>query len=122
MMMQCTVQDLIAPTQAHQASNPRTRGIVCLVSSQHVARVWYSKPEKTVDKPSWQAPHQTGLFPVSVEWEPPFSMLVDLVGHGDHQVVTLIVSQHVHGPNHALHSEKCMRLRSAHCSSCEHTA
>ncbi|KAL3159283.1 hypothetical protein ABBQ32_011245 [Trebouxia sp. C0010 RCD-2024] len=44
-----------------------------------------SKPEKTVDKPSWQAPHQTGLFPVSIEWEPPFTMLVDLIGHGDHQ-------------------------------------
>ena len=56
--------------------------------TQHAFCVWYSKPEKTVDKPSWQAPHQTGLFPVSVEWEPPFSMLVDLVGHGDHQVVS----------------------------------
>ncbi len=45
-----------------------------------------SKPQKVVDKPSWHAPHQTGLFPVSIEWEPPFTMLVDLVGHGDHQV------------------------------------
>lgn len=47
-----------------------------------------SKPQKVVDKPSWHAPHQTGLFPVSIEWEPPFTMLVDLIGHGDHQVVT----------------------------------
>ena len=48
-----------------------------------------SVPAKVVDKPSWQAPHQTGLFPVSVEWEPPFTMLVDLIGHGDHQVCFL---------------------------------
>ncbi len=47
-----------------------------------------SKPQKVVDKPSWHAPHQTGLFPVSIEWEPPFTMLVDLVGHGDHQVLS----------------------------------
>lgn len=47
-----------------------------------------SKPQKVVDKPSWHAPHQTGLFPVSIEWEPPFTMLVDLIGHGDHQVAT----------------------------------
>ena len=62
--------------------------MICLDPSTSIgAVVWHSKPEKTVDKPSWQAPHQTGLFPVSIEWEPPFSMLVDLVGHGDHQVV-----------------------------------
>lgn len=47
-----------------------------------------SAPAKVVDKPSWQAPHQTGLFPVSIEWEPPFTMLVDLIGHGDHQAGT----------------------------------
>jgi hypothetical protein len=26
------------------------------------------------------------LYPVSVVWQPPFTMLVDLVGHGDAQV------------------------------------
>lgn len=41
--------------------------------------------------PSWQAPHQLGLFPVSVEWEPPFTMLVDLIGHGDHMVCMLML-------------------------------
>ena len=26
-----------------------------------------------------------GLVPVSVEWQPPFTMMVDLIGHGDLQ-------------------------------------
>lgn len=42
--------------------------------------------------PSWQAPHQLGLFPVSIEWEPPFTMLVDLIGHGDHMVYSQSVA------------------------------
>lgn len=29
------------------------------------------------------------LYPVSITWEPPFSMMVDLVGHGDPQVQRL---------------------------------
>jgi hypothetical protein len=28
------------------------------------------------------------LYPVSLVWHPPFTMLVDLVGHGDTQVHT----------------------------------
>ena len=58
----------------------------CLVLPLQIDMVCCSVPQKVVDKPSWQAPHQTGLFPVSIEQEPPFSMLVDLIGHGDHQV------------------------------------
>ena len=34
--------------------------------------------------PRDSARHQ--LYPVSVAWAPPFTMLVDLVGHGDPQV------------------------------------
>lgn len=58
----------------------------CIMLDQSMA---CSAPAKVVDKPSWQAPHQMGLFPVSVEWEPPFTMLVDLIGHGDHMVCSL---------------------------------
>ena len=72
-----------------------------------------------MDKPSWQAPHQTGLFPVSVEWEPPFSLLVDLIGHGDHQVVLSLA-----WPVYAHVSEQYMHLQYMrfHCSTCVCTA
>ena len=36
--------------------------------------------------PVWQdSAVPEGLYPVSIEWDPPFTMLVDLIGHGDRQ-------------------------------------
>ena len=36
------------------------------------------------------------LYPVSLVWQPPFTMLVDRVGHGDPQVRLAIISQRLH--------------------------
>ena len=33
-----------------------------------------------------QVATRQGLYPVSMEWDPPFTMMVDLIGHGDLQV------------------------------------
>ena len=33
-----------------------------------------------------QVTNRQGLYPVSMEWDPPFTMMVDLIGHGDLQV------------------------------------
>ena len=42
-----------------------------------------------------QVTNRQGLYPVSMEWDPPFTMMVDLIGHGDLQVSASLGLHHM---------------------------
>ena len=73
----CTVRFFLQP--AYQAALAQ---VLLLMATLTDCR---TEPADLIANGTGSSAGSQGLAPVSIEWRPPFTMMVDLIGHGDTQ-------------------------------------